>query len=88
MNLCGALARVGTGAHLIIILCSLGPRKLGAAILLTAILGPFFLQCGQGGRKGPDGHGSELGNSGCGSGSPPRMAPQGQIVLQSLGHYR
>jgi hypothetical protein len=62
VKLCGALARVGTGAHLVIILCSLGPRKLGAAVLLTAILGPLFLQCGQGGRKGPDGHGSELGN--------------------------
>jgi len=62
VNLCGALARLGTSAHLVIILCSLGPRKLGAAVLLTAILGPLFLQCGQGGRKGPDGHGSELGN--------------------------
>jgi hypothetical protein len=38
------------------------PRKLGAVVLLAAILGPLFLQCGQGGRKGPDGHGSELGN--------------------------
>jgi hypothetical protein len=38
------------------------PRKLGAAVLLAAILGPLFLQYGQGGRKGPDGHGSELGN--------------------------
>ena len=62
MNPCGALARVGTGEHLVIILCSLGPRKLGAAVLLTAILVPLFLQCGQGGRKGPDGYGSELGN--------------------------
>ena len=33
----------------------LSPRKLGATVLLTAILGPLFLQCGQGGRKGPDG---------------------------------
>jgi hypothetical protein len=52
----------GDGRTSVNILCSLGPRKLGAAVLLTAILGPFFLQCGQGGRKGPDGHGSELGN--------------------------
>ena len=51
MNLCGALARVGTGAHLVIILCSIGPRKLMAAVLLAAILEPLFLLL-------PDGHGA------------------------------
>jgi hypothetical protein len=50
VNPCGALARVGTGAHLVIILCSLGPRKLMAAVLLAAILEPLFLLL-------PDGHG-------------------------------